>query len=672
MPFVSRLFVSLCCALTIVPAWPSDTSPSDPVETLAASAPRATPSGHRFTAPEGFTLSTRGPAVVMRPPEGDSTIAIVDIAAASDADDAVAKGWEVVAPGSVRKLKLATPRPNRNGWTDQRYYDYETSPNEKRTVFAIARRSTTGQGSPWVAVLVDASDATMEKRGSPLGQMFSTLRPLGYSRESLAGRVPHPLDAERIETLKRFVADGMKRLDVPGVGLSFIDGNQVVYEGGLGVKTRGRSEPIDARTLFIAASNTKAMTTLLLAQAVDADKLHWDEPVVAADPAFRVDDPDLTRRVLVRNLVCACTGMPRQDLDWLFDFKGKSAASTFDTLGRMKPTSAFGEVFQYSNLMAAAAGYIGAAAFLPGIEVGAAYDRSMHDRIFAPLGMNDTTFDFARVARSDHASPHGDTVDGGTQLMPMELNRAIVSARPAGGLWTSPHDFSRFVLMELSKGRTVDGERIVSEENLLERRKPQILVGEDVQYGMGLFVDKHLDIEIVHHGGDLFGYHSDMIWLPAYGIGATILTNSDSGVYLRGPLLRKMLEVLFDAKPEADDQLTASIDNRLAGIRKERERLVIPAARDATKDLARRYANPTLGGIAVSTRGDALTFAFKDWRSRMASRQNDDGTTSFITIDPGIVGVEFVVGMNDGKRTLVLRDSQHEYVFAEAVPAASR
>ena len=48
----------------------------------------------------------------------------------------------------------------------------------------------------------------------------------------------------------------------------------------------------------------------------------------------------------------------------------------------------------------------------------------------------------------------------------------------------------------------------------------------------------------------------------------------------------------------------------------------------------------------------------------MASRVNPDGTLSFLTTVPGMTGVEFVVGSGP-KRTLVTRDSQHEYVFEE-------
>ena len=49
----------------------------------------------------------------------------------------------------------------------------------------------------------------------------------------------------------------------------------------------------------------------------------------------------------------------------------------------------------------------------------------------------------------------------------------------------------------------------------------------------------------------------------------------------------------------------------------------------------------------------------------MASRKNDDGSISFITIDPKKAGFKFVVGQRDAKRVLIIRDGQHEYAFVE-------
>jgi hypothetical protein len=67
----------------------------------------------------------------------------------------------------------------------------------------------------------------------------------------------------------------------------------------------------------------------------------------------------------------------------------------------------------------------------------------------------------------------------------------------------------------------------------------------------------------------------------------------------------------------------------------------------------------------VLTDKEATIFDLGEWQSTVASRKNDDGTTSFITIDPGTDGFEFVVGDRAGKRVLIIRDGQHEYVFAE-------
>lgn len=61
----------------------------------------------------------------------------------------------------------------------------------------------------------------------------------------------------------------------------------------------------------------------------------------------------------------------------------------------------------------------------------------------------------------------------------------------------------------------------------------------------------------------------------------------------------------------------------------------------------------------------ATIFDLGEWKSQVASRKNDDGTISFITIDPGTDGFEFVVGDREGKRVLIIRDGQHEYIFRE-------
>jgi len=642
------------------PASPQAAEARSAPERVAADTPRVTPGGATFTAPSGWSIVTDKNLVILEPPEADTHIAIVDSQAA-DASAAVAAGWAAYKPEAKRPLKLVTPRPAREGWDERQVFDYETSPNERAVVQAVAMRA----GSTWTVFILDGSEPTVEKRGAPIGLIFESLRPKGYQRESFAGRKPQPLDAAHIAQIKAFVETSMQELGISGASMALIDGGKVVYEGGFGVRELGKPERVDENTVFMAASNTKGMTTLLLSELVDEKKLKWDEPVTDVYPSFKLGDAETTKKVLVKNLICACTGLPRQDLEWIFEFNNATPESTLALLGTMQPTSKFGEVFQYSNLMASAAGYIGAHLVYPNRELGAAYDEAMQKKIFDPLGMKSTTFNYARALAGNHASPHGDDVDGKPTVASMAFNYAIVPARPAGGVWTSAGDLIRYVQLELALGKLPNGKQLVSAENLLERRAPQTALGEDASYGMGLIVDRRYGIPVVSHGGSMAGFKSNLYFLPDSGIGAAMLTNSDNGGMLVGPFGRRLLEVVFDGKLEAAGDVAAQAARHKAALAKDRERLVVPAAPALVTDLAKRYSSKELGELAVLNQDGVTTFDFGEWKSTVASRKNDDGTISFITIDPTNDGFEFVVGERAGKRVLIIRDGQHEYIFTE-------
>jgi CubicO group peptidase (beta-lactamase class C family) len=639
---------------------------------LAQSPPAAAPApaqeghtqaGASFSLPPGWTQRVSGALVVLSPPESDTHLAIVDVPQAADAKAAVAAGWKAYRGGESHAFKLLTPLPARNGWDEQAVVQYETSPSEHLAIQGIARR----KGSGWTVVLLDGSESTVEKRSGPLGVIVQSLRPAGYARETFAGRTAHPLDPARVQALVDFVRLSASDLHVPGVGIALIDHGKVVYEGGVGVRQAGRPEPIDAHTRFMIASNTKGMSTLLLARLVDQGKLKWDEPVTKVYPAFRLGSDDTTRQVLIRHLVCACTGVPRKDFEWLFLTTAKTPTSTtFTQLAATEPTSKFGEVFQYNNLMATAAGYIGGHTVYPGRELGAAYDAAMQDMIFSPLGMRDTTFSMSAALAADHASPHGEDADGKLRVLRQDINYAIAPYRPAGGAWSSPHDMLQYVQDELTEGVAPDGRRLVSAENLLARRTRGVPIGEDQWYGMGLMEDATWGVPVIHHGGDLSGYHSDIIAIPSAQVGAVFLTNADNGVFMRRAFMRRLMEILYDGKPEAAGDVAAQVKRVEAQRIAERKRLTIPAAPADAAKLATAYVSPDLGRLTVERAGPVVRVRTAAWSSEVATRHNDDGTTSLITVDPEIGGLDFVVGAKDGKRTLTTRDGQHAYLFVEA------
>ncbi len=117
---------------------------------LPADTPSRTVEGNTFVAPAGWTLNVRGPVTLLEPPEGGSALALVDVRA-PDADAAVAAAWKAYKPDARWPLKVVTPAPPRDGWSDRRTYTYQTSPNEKRDVFADVRRAN----DVWTVLIYD-------------------------------------------------------------------------------------------------------------------------------------------------------------------------------------------------------------------------------------------------------------------------------------------------------------------------------------------------------------------------------------------------------------------------------------------------------------------------------------------------------------------------------------
>jgi hypothetical protein len=245
----------------------------------------------------------------------------------------------------------------------------------------------------------------------------------------------------------------------------------------------------------------------------------------------------------------------------------------------------------------------------------------------------------------------------------MAINYSIIPMRPAGAGWSNVSDMLKYIAMELSNGKLPDGTQYISKASLLARRDRQVAIGTDAVYGMGLMVDNKYGTPVVHHGGDMFGFHSDMMWLPEHNVGAVVLTNADPGWILRGDFRRKLLEVLFDGRPEADADVSASAKSFYGQLAADRKLLTVPADASESSKLASHYHNDDLGEIDVRRAGGRTTFDFGEWSSEVASRQNPDGSISFITIDAGLEGFELVVGKGPEKR-LTIRDAQHEYVFS--------
>src|SRR5262249_17978895 len=151
--------------------------------------------------------------------------------------------------------------------------------------------------------------------------------------------------------LDAFVAKVLKTFEVPGISLAIVRDGKVVIARGYGVRKLRDAAPVDSRTLFGIASNTKVFTATALGLLVEAGKVEWDAPVVRYLPGFQMWDPYVTRELTIRDLLVhrSGLGLGAGDLLWW-------PASTYDRkeivrrLRYIKPATSFRNAYAYDNV----------------------------------------------------------------------------------------------------------------------------------------------------------------------------------------------------------------------------------------------------------------------------------------------------------------------------------
>jgi CubicO group peptidase (beta-lactamase class C family) len=319
----------------------------------------------------------------------------------------------------------------------------------------------------------------------------------------------------------------LKDWQVPGCSIGVFYDGQVLLDQGYGVKNLDSKTPVTADTLFPIGSATKAFTTLLLAQQVDAGKLDWDSPVRSYLPDFRLYSNELTDDVTVRDLVTHRTGLPRHDALWY-----GSPFTRAQLVGRLQylaPSAPLREKFQYNNLMFMTAGY------LAGQLSGSTWEDEIQQRILGPLGMGATritTPDFN--AAPDHADGYWQLPDdagrpGPPTFTPLTDFQALA---PAGSVCSSADDMLKWVQFQLGDGQW-QGRAVVSAAQLTAMHSMQMAIGSSPDnprsplqgYGMGWFVSDYRGHYCVDHGGNIDGFTAMVRLFPQDGLGIVVLSN---------------------------------------------------------------------------------------------------------------------------------------------------
>ncbi len=341
-----------------------------------------------------------------------------------------------------------------------------------------------------------------------------------------AQQVPTDLDA--------YVARAMQTFDVPGISVAIVKDGKVVLAKGYGVRKLGDPTPVDENTLFGIGSNTKAFTAAAMATLVDEGKLDWDDPVYERLKGFQMYDPYVSKEMRIRDLLCHRSGLGLGEGDLMFwPHTTFTRDEVVYRVRFLKPATSFRSHYAYNNLMFVTAGQLVAE------NTGKTWDEYVREKIFLPLGMNNTnTSTTAFTPSGNWAYPH-EKVDGKLQVIPFEN---LDNAGPAGSINSSVADMSKWVLLQLNHGKIPGTEtRIFSEKSSATMWAQQTVVPvnedtpEDVKrlqanlsgYGLGWFLRDYKGRKLVGHSGGVAGFVTRVMLVPQENLGVVILTNAE-------------------------------------------------------------------------------------------------------------------------------------------------
>jgi CubicO group peptidase (beta-lactamase class C family) len=624
-----------------------------------------TASGAKFDVARGWLVARGNGLIVIEEPQRELAAAFVETSAAT-VEEAIAQAWKRWRPDFARTIRQTAKPPASQGWDEIAQIAYETSADERRVVTALARR----KGTTYYVTLIDGALAAAERRGAQLNIAVGSLHVAARTEEDLSGRKAHTLDAARAEQLVAFAERARQQAKVPGVALAVVQNGRVVLERGLGVQALGGSDAVTPTTLFMIGSMTKPLTSLMMARLVDAKRFSWETPITTLMPSFALADPDATRRVTMAHTVCACTGLPRWDMEFIFEWHGSNPQSRIELLRAMKPTTGFGETFQYSNLMVASGGYVSAMTAARSKDLRRAYEEVMRAEVLEPLGMTATALDLDAARTQTHAKPHSRTLTFDAELIPTEMERGVDSVMPAGGAWSNVRDIARWLQLELGNGR-LNGKQIVSEANLLERRKPRVKITARSSYGLALMVDESRGLTSIGHGGNTFGFSADAVFFPEHDTALVVLTNAQAANAYLGAVRRKLIELLLDAQPEAEKNFAFGLTQLAENIKKQMQEITVTPDPAFVQPLIGAWTNPRLGTVTIRREGNAFTLDAGEWKAPIGEHKDPSGIRRIIMTGPPFAGMAFWPQQTEGRQTLLFETAQQKYLFERAPGTAS-
>jgi CubicO group peptidase (beta-lactamase class C family) len=312
----------------------------------------------------------------------------------------------------------------------------------------------------------------------------------GQTTTQRAAKVPSGFAPDRLRRIDRFLQQYVDSGEIGGAVALVLQDGRVVYQRAVGWLDRESGRRMTLNTLFRIASQTKALTSVVILSLAEEGRLSVDDPVSRWIPSFAhtsvatKGDTGLvlvpaTRAITIRDLLTHTAGIsygndpliaalyaaqglgPRAGWGWYTADKDEPICATMERLGSLPFTAQPGARYVYGYNTDILGCVAERASGMP-------LDQLIRSRITGPLGMKDTYFfvpksaagRLATVYASDSTN-HAERAPDGPRGQGDYVDGPRKSFSGGAGLISTARDYARFLEM-LRNGGELDGVRILA------------------------------------------------------------------------------------------------------------------------------------------------------------------------------------------------------------------
>jgi len=300
----------------------------------------------------------------------------------------------------------------------------------------------------------------------------------------------------------------------PGMSIAVAVDGKVVWAEGFGLADLEQCVPVSPKTKFRIGSTSKPLTSAGLMVLYDQKQLDLDAPIKRYVPTF----PDKGQMITTRQLLGHLGGIRDYNADESSRLDRDVYHSVSEALKRFKddPLAAPpGTKWIYSTY-----GYVLASAAIEGAS-GEEFLSFMHEKVFSPLGMQDTLADETDKIIPRRARWYTIMADGTYRNTPYE---DLSYKWAGGGFLSTAEDLARFGSALLKPG-------FLKRDTLaMIFSRQETTAGKKTKYGLGWFIhdtgDDGTERQFEHSGG-VAGSSSWLVIYPDQGVVIAWVQNSN-------------------------------------------------------------------------------------------------------------------------------------------------